>query len=219
MSAFQRFRSSVFKNALFRRLAWIAGFCFLLFALCFLFRAPLLIGLASAWVVNEPVAKADAIVILGGGLENRPFAAAKLFHDGVAPQVLYMNVKLNPAEELGVVISESEATRRILLSNGVPEIAMTAIGNSVASTYDESRAVQEWVKQAGAKTVLIPTDLFHTRRVRWLFEKQLQGTSTQVYVQAIDPIRYRLTNWWQHEEGLVSFQNEGVKLVYYRLKY
>jgi hypothetical protein len=57
----------------------------------YVFRASLLTGLAEAWVVNEPATKADAIVILGGGLENRPFAAARLFHDGVAPRILYMN--------------------------------------------------------------------------------------------------------------------------------
>ena len=196
----------------FRRLAWILGFCFLLSVLCFVFRAPLLTGLAEAWIVNEPV-------ILGGGLENRPFAAARLFRAGVAPQVLYMNVQLGPAEELGVVMTESEATRRILLSNGVPELSMTAIGNSVSSTYDESRAVREWVEKTGAKSVVIPTDLFHSRRVRWLFRKQLQCTPAQTYVQAVDPIRYQRTNWWQREEGLIAFQNELIKSVYYRLKY
>jgi hypothetical protein len=59
--------------------------CALLLVL-YVFRAPWLTSVAQAWVVNEPTTKADAIVVLGGGLENRPFAAAKLFHDGVAPE-------------------------------------------------------------------------------------------------------------------------------------
>jgi uncharacterized SAM-binding protein YcdF (DUF218 family) len=112
----------------------------------FLSRAVAHPGLAEAWVVNEPVAKADAIVILGGGLENRPFAAARLFHDGVAPKILYMDVQPGPAEELGVAPTEKEVTRRILLSNNVPESALLAIGTNVASTYDESQAVRAWVK-------------------------------------------------------------------------
>ena len=201
------------------RIAWLlTSVCALLLA-GFVFRAPLLTRLAEAWVVNEPVTKADAIVVLGGGLENRPFAAAKLFHDGVAPQVLYMDVKLNPAEELGVALPEREQTRRILSSNGVPETAMTVIGSSVSSTYDESRAVQTWVEQTGAKSIVIPTGPFHTRRVRWIFGKELRNTKAEIHVVPIKPLRYEISDWWRHEEGLIAFQNEVIKYAYYRLKY
>ena len=88
-----------------RRIAWLLAFCCALLLAGYVFRVPLLTGLAGAWVVNDPVAKADAIVILGGGLENRPFAAAKLFHDGVAPRILYMDVRLSPAEEMGITLA------------------------------------------------------------------------------------------------------------------
>jgi uncharacterized SAM-binding protein YcdF (DUF218 family) len=202
-----------------RRIAWLLAFgCGLLLVAC-VFRAPLLTGLAEVWVVNDPAAKADAIVILGGGLENRPFAAAKLFHDGVAPQILYMDVRLSPAEELGITLPEKEQTRRILLSKNVPETAMTMIGTNVASTYDESRAVRAWIDKSGAKSIIIPTDPFHTRRVRWIFGRELRGTKTVIHVVAIDPLRYRINDWWQHEEGVIAFQNEVIKYLYYRIEY
>jgi uncharacterized SAM-binding protein YcdF (DUF218 family) len=185
----------------------------------YVFRAPLLTGLAGAWVVNDPVTKADAIVILGGGLENRPFAAAKLFHDGVAPQILYMDVRLSPAEEMAITLPEKEQTRRILLSNDVPETAMTMIGTNVANTYEESRAVRAWIEKSGAKSIVIPTDPFHTRRVHWIFAKELRGTKTQIHVVAIKPLRYGIEDWWRHEEGLIAFQNEWIKLPFYWLKY
>ena len=51
-----------------------------LLAVAFVFRAPLLRGLADVWIATEPMVEADAIVILGGGLETRPFEAAKLAH-------------------------------------------------------------------------------------------------------------------------------------------
>jgi uncharacterized SAM-binding protein YcdF (DUF218 family) len=198
---------------------WLLAAIGALFAAGYVFRAPLLTGLARAWVVNDPVSKADAIVILGGGVENRPFAAAKLFHDGVAPIILYMDVKLDSAEELGMVPSEKDLTRRILASNDVSESAMLAIGTNVASTYDESRAVREWARQTGATSIVITTDLFHTRRARWIFRHELRDTPVKIYVAAVDPARYKITNWWQNEEGLIQFQNELVKSVYYRIKY
>jgi uncharacterized SAM-binding protein YcdF (DUF218 family) len=210
---------SAFQNRCLRR---ITGFLILgcvLLLVGYVFRAPLLTGLADAWVINDPVTKADAIVIPGGGLENRPFAAAKLFRDGVAPQILYMNVRLSPAEEMGITPPERELTRRILLSNGVPETAMTMIGTNVASTYDESRAVRAWVEMTGAKSILIPTDPFHTRRVRWIFRKELRGTETAIHVVPVNPVRYRADNWWRHEEGVTAFQNEIIKYIYYRVEY
>jgi uncharacterized SAM-binding protein YcdF (DUF218 family) len=183
------------------------------------FRAPLLTDAAQAWVVNDPTAKADAIVILGGGLENRPFAAAKLFHDGVAPRILYMNVRLNPAEEMGITPAESDVTRRILLKQGVPEAAMTMIGSNVSSTFDESKAVHAWMEKNRVKSIVITTDLFHTRRVRWLFEKELKDNKANIHVVAVDARRYKISDWWKHEEGVIAFQNEFIKFLYYRIKY
>ena len=183
------------------------------------FRAQLLAGLAKAWVVDEPLTNADAIVILGGCPETRPFAAARLFHDGVAPRILYMNVRVSAAEAIAGLIPEREKTRLLLLSNSVPESAITLIGTNVASTYDESRAVRAWTEQSGARSILIPTDPFHTRRVRWIFNKELQGTGTVIDVVAINAASYRTVDWWKHEEGLIAFQNEFIKYIYYRCKY
>jgi uncharacterized SAM-binding protein YcdF (DUF218 family) len=207
------------KHPWLRRIAGFLTLGCVLLLVGYVFRAPLLTGLAEAWVVNDPVAKADAIVVLGGGPETRPFGAARLYHDDVAPMVIYTDVRPGPAEELGITPREAELTRRILLSNGVPETAMTLIGTNVASTYDESRVVRAWVEKTGAKTIIIPTDPFHTRRVRWIFTKELRGTKTAIHVVPVNPVRYRADDWWRHEEGVTAFQNEVVKYIYYRFKY
>lgn len=198
-------------------LGLLVGACLLM--VLALFRVPILIGLAAAWVVDEQPAKADAIVVLGGGMEDRPFAAAKLYHEGFAPKILYMDVKLDAAGKLGIGLPERELTRRLLLSNNIPETALVAIGSSVASTYDESQAVRAWLEKSGCKSVLIPTDLFHTRRVRWLFHRELQDMHAQVQVQAVRPPTYGADDWWRHEEGLVAFESEVIKSIYYRFKY
>ena len=105
------------------------------------------------------------------------------------------------------------------MSQGVPESAMTQIGNGVGSTFDESRAVRDWVQKSGAKTIIIPTDIFHARRVRWIFRKELRDTKINVHVVGVKPLRYTERDWWQHEEGLIAFQNEIIKSLYYRVKY
>jgi uncharacterized SAM-binding protein YcdF (DUF218 family) len=201
------------------RSVWLVAAAGALIVAGYVFRAPLLTALARAWVVNEPAARAGAIVILGGGVENRPFAAARLFHAGVAPEILYMNVKLSPAEEMGVYPSEAELTRRILLSNNILASALQAIGTNVASTYDESRAVRAWVRQTGTASIVITTDLFHTRRARWIFRRELRDTPVKIYVVAVDPVGFKINDWWQNEGSVIQFQNEIIKSLYYWLKY
>jgi uncharacterized SAM-binding protein YcdF (DUF218 family) len=189
-----------------------------LLASAWLFRAPLLTGYAKAWVVDDHLEKADAIVIPGGRPDLRAIEAARLYQQGLAPRILYMDVKLSPSSEMGIIPSEREQTRRLLLSNNVPESALTAIGHSVVNTHDESLAVRDWMASNGLHSIVIATDLSHTRRVRWLFRKEL-GASAQIRVHAIQPREYGVTNWWQHEEGLIAFQNEFLKDAYYHLKY
>lgn len=211
--------SSPVVRSLVRRLAWVFGIGCVMLLVCYVFRAPLLTGLAEAWVVNDPVTKADAIVIPGGGVENRPFAAANLFHDGVAPRILYMDVRLSPAEELGIYPPEAEQTRRILMTNGVPVTAMTMIGTNVTTTYDEACAVRDWVEKSGAKSIIVATAPFHTRRVDWIYSKELRDTGTEIHVIPVKPVRYRAEYWWRHEEGVLAFQNEVIKYIYYRCEY
>lgn len=202
-----------------RRLGCAAAVLLVLLTTLYLLRVPLLTAAAELWVVNDPVDHADAILVLGGGLENRPASAARLYHAGIAPKILYMNVALAPVQTLGILPTEAEQTRRLLRSNNVPADAMCAIGTCVASTFDESRAVRAWLEKTGSKSIVITTDPFHTRRARWIFNRELRGTGAEIHLVPAEPRRYRITNWWQHEEGVVAFQNEVVKLVYYHLKY
>ena len=201
-----------------RVVLWSCGLVVLLSTIYYL-RSPVLAGLATAWIVNEPLAKADAIVVLGGGLEYRPFAAARLFREGVSQRILVTQPELSPTAQAGLVVPEFDLARQLLLTNGVAPGAIQALGTNVTSTRDEALALAAWVRLNHARSVLIPTDVFHSRRVRWIFSRALRGTGTQVHVAAIEPTRYQSTNWWQHEEGLIGFQNEVVKSAYYHLKY
>jgi uncharacterized SAM-binding protein YcdF (DUF218 family) len=204
---------------LFKRLAAALLVLGVLLVASYVFRAPLLRASADFWIVNQSVTNTDSIVVLGGGLQTRPFFAAKLFQEGLATRILLMNVKPDATTELGLTPTEQELTRKVLLSQGMTETNLVEIGNRVSSSYEESLAVRNWVKQTGARRIIIPTDLFHTRRVRWLYAKELDGLNVEVIVVAVPQREYTASDWWQHEEGLIAFQNEVIKFAYYRLKY
>ncbi len=209
------------KTRFFRKTTWAlrSGYIFGILGLIYLLRVPLLIGVAESWIVRENIEKADAIMLLGGGIQTRTFEAARLYHQGYAPRVMVADVKLEPTDGLGVTVPQVELMKQVLLKNGVPPEAITIVGNQVSSTHEEALALRDWVRVSGGHKFIIPTELFHTRRVSWFFQKTLKGTGAEIRVQALDPLKYTSSNWWQREEGLEDFQKEVIKSVYYFFRY
>ena len=158
-------------------------------------------------------------MVLGGGLQTRPFEAARFYHDGYASKILIASPRLRPTDEIGLTLRDTDVTKQILLKQGVPGAAISEFGMNVSSTYEEALALRNWVKQTGARKLLIISDLFQTRRARWLFRKQLKENGVQVIILSAPPLEYDATNWWKHEEGLIAFQNELIKYGLHRLKY
>jgi uncharacterized SAM-binding protein YcdF (DUF218 family) len=182
-------------------------------------RASILRGAAELWVVSDGLGQADAIVVLGGGLDVRPFAAADLYKRGFAPQILVANVRLGPVEELKILPRHTELNRDVLVKLGVPSAAIIPFGEGVSNTYEEARAVRDWATSSGARSLIIPTEIFPARRVRWIFQHELAAAGVRVSVLALTPREYSREDWWRHEQGLITFQNELLKFVYYRFKY
>src|SRR5207249_4368869 len=127
--------------------------------------------------------------------------AARLFHHGLAPKILVLKVRLSSADELGVTMAETDSAVFVLLKQEVPEDAIVVIGDGVNSTHDESLAVRHWAEENKPKRLIFPTDLFHTRRVRWLFRKTLKDLGVEVRVDAVPLRDYTAANWWQNEKG------------------
>jgi uncharacterized SAM-binding protein YcdF (DUF218 family) len=182
-------------------------------------REPLLAGAAEAWVTTDELSPADAIVVLGGGIDTRPFAAADLYKRGLASRILIANTKPEAAETLGVFAQHVDFNRAVLAKLGVPADAIGVVGNDVSNTYEEARAIKQWAAATGAKSVIVPTEIFSTRRTRWIVGRELASIGASVSVYAITPRQFDCSNWWRHEQGVISFQNEVLKYAYYRLKY
>jgi uncharacterized SAM-binding protein YcdF (DUF218 family) len=204
--------------------SWRRGGIFVVVALLalsagFLAHVQILQRAARAWVVSDSIAPADAIVVLGGGLETRPFAAADLYKKGMARRILISAVKPSPAEKLDIVPSHIEMNRAVLLKLGVPPEAIVGFGTDVTNTYEEARALAAWANRNGIRSIIVPTEIFSSRRVRWILVKELSGLDVRIEVQALPPLDYDGDNWWRHEAGVIGFQNEVIKYLYYRVKY
>jgi uncharacterized SAM-binding protein YcdF (DUF218 family) len=196
-----------------RRVFWLLGFCALVLVLA-LFRDEILAGLARAWIVNEPVGKPGAIVVLSGKVDSRPFAAARLYKEGVAPTVVVTAAELSPTAKLGLAKPEVTVTCEALLGQGVPAEAIQIVGTNLTSLAAESQAVVDWARQATVRSLLVPTDPFNTRRARRAFTQTLHGAGPRVSVVPIDMRGYRRSDWWHHEEGWIDFQNEVTRWLF-----
>lgn len=62
-----------------------------LFIVAYVCRASLLLGLANEWIVNEPLSRADVMVVSGGGPDTRPFEAARFFQRQAVVPGLILN--------------------------------------------------------------------------------------------------------------------------------
>lgn len=193
----------------------------ILLLLCFgwLFRVSLLQGAARLWIISDEPLQADAIVILGGGINTRPVAAAQLYHAGWAKQVLLMQPERSTIVKLGLVMDYGTITRKILEVENVPESAIALIEPQVTSTFEEAEALNLWVNQHQAKRLLIVTDIFHTRRARWILNRKLKETGVELRMMATPLLYYDSSNWWQDEDGLIDFQNEIIKSAVYKWRY
>jgi uncharacterized SAM-binding protein YcdF (DUF218 family) len=172
----------------------------------------LLRSLAKKWMVSDDISPADAIVVLGGALEVRPAAAAALYKQGIAPLILVTRSDADRGRE-------AVRMRERLLASGVPATAIVDFRIKLHSTYGEARGMVELAKYAGIKHVIVPVEIFQTRRVQWIFRRELSRNGIRVAVRATIPPDYNICNWWQTKSGRINFRNELIKFAYYRLRY
>jgi uncharacterized SAM-binding protein YcdF (DUF218 family) len=182
-------------------------------------RALLLRGAADLWIVSDPLTPADVAVVLGGGLDVRPFAAAELYHKGLVKKVLVSQVGEGRAVAIGAERGHTEVNRQVLLKLGVPADAIETFGSLNKNTKDEAIALLDWAQRHACQAVIIPAGIFEARRVRWTFRQEFAGQPIRIEVPSFDPPQYTRANWFTDEQGIVSFQNEILKHIYYRLKY
>jgi uncharacterized SAM-binding protein YcdF (DUF218 family) len=185
----------------------------------FLVRSWWLPSVARFLDVSEAPAHTDYVMVLGGGAESRPFAAAALVRAGRADRVLLPHVALSPEAEAGTTLPEAEVTARVLRARGVADSAVEYLPSEVNSTADEARALAAFLRDHPDATVTVVTHRFHTRRARWIVRQAIGGPAPNVHFFGVPNDGFDESNWWQCEAGLGCYFNEYVKLCLYTVRY
>jgi uncharacterized SAM-binding protein YcdF (DUF218 family) len=178
-------------------------FIVVLCAVLYFARHPIMRFAAEYWIVDEPAAHADAIVVLSDDnfYADRATHAAQLFRQGVAPVVVASGRRLRP--DAGI----SELMVHDLVERGVPKDKIERLSHNADSTMEEAELIGKLAKERGWKGLVIVTSNYHTRRTRYIFEKVLPSGITATVASAPDG-DFDPRKWWEKRKSVKLFVHE-----------
>lgn len=172
-------------------------------------------------VVSEPLASADAIVVLSGSSAyvERTQKAAQLYHEGRAPLVLLTNDHTrggwSSAQQRNPFFVERAMDE--LIKAGVPAERIRIVPGVAETTRDEALIIKDYSANERFRAVLIVTSSYHSRRALRTLQQAFAGTSTTIGLEPATAAPSAF--WWLHPQGWRTVGVEFVKSVYYWFKY
>ena len=164
-------------------------------------HAPLLRGLGRWLVVEDALARADAIVVVAGSTPTNEEEAAALYRAGWAPRVI-LSRQATPARhvrlmQLGVRPLDLQGEARAALEkSGVPGYAIVTIHDAALITESELRLVYGLARQAGYRRLILVGSADHTRRLRMIWARESGGRIAGL----LHPVRHETFSpeeWWR----------------------
>jgi uncharacterized SAM-binding protein YcdF (DUF218 family) len=172
-------------------------------ALVYFARHPIMRYVAESWVVDEPAAHADALIVLSDDnfYADRATRTAELSRQGVAPVVVASGRRLRP--NAGI----SELMEHDLVERGVPKEKILRFAHDADSTREEAEALVKLSGEHHWKSLVIVTSNYHTRRVRYIFEKVAPASITVSVAGAKDG-DFDPEKWWEKRKSSKLFLKE-----------
>jgi uncharacterized SAM-binding protein YcdF (DUF218 family) len=181
--------------------------------------------LAESLIVEKPVERADAILVLSGSSAylERAQKAAEIFKTGIAPKIFLTDDGSqggwDEREQRNPFFAER--ARRELVKQGVPEDAIEILPGVVEGTRDEAVLAQKTLRERNLKSILLVTSPYHTRRTLSTFETLLRSDAVEVGIVSPAPgMQSPPANyWWLSPRGWQFVAAEYLKIAYYWLFY
>jgi uncharacterized SAM-binding protein YcdF (DUF218 family) len=176
----------------------------------YLVRGPLLSAVADWWVVDEPLEKSQAIIVLGGDnvMGDRVRHAVELYRRGWAPRLVLSGTSYR------TYFNEVELMKREAVNLGVPAEHLILVPQFAQSTLQEAVALQPVLAEHNFRKIIVVTSNYHTRRARMVFRAVYRERGTQVIVSAAADSDFKPQRWWKDHEGRVLFAWEVLAVVH-----
>lgn len=182
----------------------LAAFC----GVIYLLRGPILRGFAQAWMIEDKVEKAEAILLLSDDnfAADRATHAAQLYRQGMASIIVASGRRLRPYAGI------AELMEHDLIERGVPKEAIVRFPQEADNTREEAEKLLGLVKQQKWHRVIVVTSDVDARRARYIFRKVFPK-AVELHVSSARDLDFDPAHWWETRRGVKRMFQEVVGMV------
>lgn len=185
----------------------------------YLFRYFILRSMGNSLVYESEPVITDAIAVLSGGGTVRLEKAIELYQTGLSKRI-FITLPEIITEEMpyrDLLETEKRMCIALLELRGIPPDSVYWSLKPCYSTYTEAVLVHSWLNQNQLRSVTVVPGLFQSRRAKWCMDRAFRESGYDYRIAPAPQSVYSATNWWTHEEGIITVENEYLKNVYYRI--
>ncbi len=166
-------------------------------------RAPILRFVGESWIVEDPLERSDAIIVLSGDnfYADRATRAAELFRRGMAPEVVASGRRLRPFAGIAELMVHDLSER------GVPKDKIEAFAQDADNTREEAQALVQLAARKKWRSVIVVTSNYHTRRARYIFARVFPS-AIRVRVAGARDGDFDPGHWWQYRKSIKQLTSE-----------
>lgn len=182
----------------------------------YLVRHPIFRLVAEAWIVEDPLDKADALIVLSDDnfYGDRATRAAELFREGKAPVIVASGRRLRPNAGIAELVEHD------LVERGVPKDRILRFTHDADSTKEEAEALVKLVKTRKWRKTIVVTSNYHTRRARYIFHRVFPQ-DIEVRVAGARDGDFDPQRWWEKRKSTKELMQEfaGMAVALWELRH
>ena len=171
-------------------------------------RHPIFRFVAESWVIEDPLEKADVLIVLSDDnfYADRATRAAELFREGKAPLVVASGRRLRPGAGIAELIEHD------LVERGVPKDKILRFALDGDSTREEAEALAKLAKTKKWHKAIVVTSNYHTRRARYVF-RRVFPQDIEIRVASARDGDFDPENWWEERKSAKVFVREITGMI------
>ena len=193
----------------------VSLFLMTFFLALYLVRHPIFRFMAESWVIEDPLGKADALIVLSDDnfYADRATRAAELFREGKAPVVVASGRRLRPSAGI------AELMEHDLVERGVPKDKILRLAVDADSTREEADALAKLAKTKKWHRAIVVTSNYHTRRARYIF-RRVFPQDIEILVASARDGDFDPESWWEKRKSTKVFMREigGMAVTIWELR-